>query len=98
MRLAVAQVAVGAHFSAGGWSGLIKSIAHDSTSVRTASAGFGVQLTVKLSTLINEPRPLGDKIYFHGPAKSFTAAKEAAEHVMLQNQMEARLGAEYRLS
>lgn len=88
---------MGHFFSAGGWSGQVRGIVHDnSTSLRAASAGYGVQLSVKLSELCADPRPLGDKVFFHGPRKptkkGARAAEEAAQWVMEQNQMEAAIG------
>eukprot|EP01034_Spumella_vulgaris_P028198 gene28198-35014_t len=99
-------VAVGEHFSAGGWCGVVRKIVHDNQAVVTSAwAGMGVHLTVVLSKLIEEPRPLGDRIYFHGPQPGSSdrkAAKQsksdankcqaAAESVVLQHQLQARIG------
>lgn len=60
---------MGSYFSAGGWSGHIRSITHDNnTSLAVATAGYGVQIGVVLHKEIDEPRPLGDKVYFHSPS------------------------------
>jgi hypothetical protein len=94
------QVSVGSHFSAGGWSGSVRKVVRDNhAAVQSATAGMGVHLTVIMSKLCDDPRPLGDRIFFHGPRSGtklsrgdMERSREAAEGVMLQNQLQAKIG------
>lgn len=56
----------------------------------SASAGYGVHLSVGLNGDIGDPRPLGDRVFFHAGKASI--ARENAEYIMNQNQMELKIG------
>jgi hypothetical protein len=77
----------------------VRKVVRDNQAVvQSATAGMGVHLTVVMSKQCDDPRPLGDRIFFHGPRNGVKLSKtdkeksrEAAEAVMLQNQLQAKI-------
>lgn len=77
------KVQIGDYFSAGGWSGYVKRIIHDNSSVwEAAGGGCGVKLVVKLDDDIADPSPLGDTVIFYG--KSSEIAQSFADFARME--------------
>lgn len=84
---------------------VVRSVSHDSEErLPSAGPGWAVRLTVLVHKEAADPRPLGDRCFFHSPtslaakAQGYSAgqveraAKAMSEYVMEQHQMELTLG------
>lgn len=103
--IVILKVKVGDYFSAGGWSGHIRSIRYDNGYPYTslgAIPGCSISVSISNHKDANEPRPLGDNVYFHrdpftdgikgSQKKKNSLALRFSEYIMNQNQYNLKFG------